>query len=975
MARSIVICTGFVIASLLFAGPSHAQIDPEKTLGIWLLDEGQGNTTKDATGNGHDGTLMNSPSWIGGHFGSALRFSGSSTYVTCGNADDLNVNVFSVSFWCNIAATQTWNHMISRGQHVASGTPGSVNWGVMMYESQATILFEMFNDTGWTGISTGTTTGEWHHVVATYDGSAMQLYHDGQLGANTSGAGALLDASRPFIIGARSDAGSVGGFFNGSLDEVGYFNAILTAEDIQTIMTKGLAEILGGTPEAADPRPVNGATDVVRDRILGWTPGMFAATHDVYLGTSLDDVSNADRSNPLGTLVSQGQTDPAFDADGLLEYGQTYYWRIDEVNGAPDNTIFNGPVWSFTVETFAYPITGVTAKASSAQTASPASRTVDGSGLDAFDQHGVDLKTMWATPGGLPAWIEYTFDKEYKLHELWVWNGNSELESYMGFGAKEVTIEYSTDGETWNQLENVPEFAQGSGTPTYTANTIVNLGEVMAKYVKLTINTTWGATGIANLSEVRFFYTPALAFEPDPADGATGVDLATTLNWRPGREATSHEVYFDTDANAVADGAVTAETVTDHRFTPASMDFGTKYYWRVDEVGDAGAYAGSVWSFTAQEFELVEDFESYDDDMEAGTTIWHAWIDGLTTGASGSQVGYTDAPFAEKTIVHSGMQSMPLMYDNATKFFFSEAEREFDPVQNWTGNGADQVGLWTRGYPALTTVQVTETGGKMDLTGSGADIWNNTDEFTYAYKTLSGDGTLVARVVSVGTGTQTWAKGGVMIRDSLNGGSTHAMMVLTANSDGAAGNGASFQYRVTTNGGSANTDSATVIAPPYWVRIQRFGESLTGSVSADGKTWTQIGTTAITMTDPVHIGICVTSHLAGENRTYQFDSITATGTVTGTWQGAVINSPQYNAAANMHVTIQDSAGKSATVVSDTAATAADWTLWSIPMSDFAGVNFTKVKKMAITIGDKNATAPGGTGIVFIDDIAFGHAAE
>ncbi|MEN6576958.1 MAG: hypothetical protein ABFD90_11495, partial [Phycisphaerales bacterium] len=67
--------------------------------------------------------------------------------------------------------------------------------------------------------------------------------------------------------------------------------------------------------------------------------------------------------------------------------------------------------------------------------------------------------------------------------------------------------------------------------------------------------------------------------------------------------------------------------------------------------------------------------------------------------------------------------------------------------------------------------------------------------------------------------------------------------------------------------------------------------------------------------------------------------------------------------------------KSATATSATAATVAEWTRWAIPMSDFAGVNFAKVKKMVITIGDKNATTAGGSGIVFIDDIGFGHPAQ
>ena len=64
--------------------------------------------------------------------------------------------------------------------------------------------------------------------------------------------------------------------------------------------------------------------------------------------------------------------------------------------------------------------------------------------------------------------------------------------------------------------------------------------------------------------------------------------------------------------------------------------------------------------------------------------------------------------------------------------------------------------------------------------GAGADIWNNADEFRYAYKTLDGDGSMIARVVDKGTGSNEWAKGGVMIRQSIAAGSTHAYMPLIA---------------------------------------------------------------------------------------------------------------------------------------------------------------------------------------------------
>jgi len=194
------------------------------------------------------------------------------------------------------------------------------------------------------------------------------------------------------------------------------------------------------------------------------------------------------------------------------------------------------------------------------------------------------------------------------------------------------------------------------------------------------------------------------------------------------------------------------------------------------------------------------------------------------------------------------------------------------------------------------------------------------------------------------------------------------MMVLTANSDGAAGNGASFQYRATTGGTSSNVDSGTVIAAPYWVKIERMGETLTGYVSADGKTWTQMGTTAIAMEAPVYIGLCVTSHTAGENRTFEFDNISATGGVSGVWKGAVISASRHNSDQGLYVTVRDSAGKQATATDAAAVTAANWTQVKIPLASLAGVNLAKVQTLVVGVGSRSNPAADGKGRIFVDDI-------
>jgi len=90
-------------------------------------------------------------------------------------------------------------------------------------------------------------------------------------------------------------------------------------------------------------------------------------------------------------------------------------------------------------------------------------KTVDGSGLDKNDGHSTTSSDMWLSTGTPPNWIQYEFDKVYTLHELCVWNSNQMVEPFMGFGAKTIKIEYSTDGTTWTPLADVPEWERGRG--------------------------------------------------------------------------------------------------------------------------------------------------------------------------------------------------------------------------------------------------------------------------------------------------------------------------------------------------------------------------------------------------------------------------------------------------------------------------------------------------------------------------------
>jgi len=507
-----------------------------------------------------------------------------------------------------------------------------------------------------------------------------------------------------------------------------------------------LLGLFRGDPIALDPSPADAETDVPHDVVLAWTPGELANTHDVYFGTVFEDVNDASRANPLGVLVSQDQGADTYDP-GRLEFGQTYYWRIDEVNAPPDFTVFKGDVWSLTVEPFAYPIAGenITAIASSSEEGRGPENTINGSGLNANDLHSRESAAMWLSSSGgpQPTWIQYEFDRVYKLYEMWVWNYNVEFEHVLGFGLKNVSVEYSENGTDWTALSGF-EFAQGPGQDDYAHNTTVDFGGVAAKYVKLTANSNWG--GLVpqyGLSEVRFFYIPLLAREPDPNSGATnmGVDNVT-LSWRAGREAASHNLYFSSDEQAVIDETIFESPVS----IPANSSYanyatgplvlGQSYYWKVNEVNEAetpATWQGDVWSFNTREYLIVEDFEDYND-FEPDR-IFDTWIDGWGVPANGSQVGSAEPPFAEKTIVHGGKQSMPLIYDNSTANY-SEATANVAnlPVgQDWTRYGIKTLSLWFYGDPSNTVEQlyvklngskVTYDGDAANLTQTVWQLWN-----------------------------------------------------------------------------------------------------------------------------------------------------------------------------------------------------------------------------------------------------------
>jgi len=741
---SKLVCMTTVVLALGLVHTSLGDATDPNLVGWWRFDEGSGTVAADSSGHELHGALVNDPLWReDGPRKGCLFFDGDDAYVEVTHQDALNPldGSFTAVFWSYVELTPGTRGDTNWDLAVAKRDTGSVGYYIGADRNQGgadrTGYRFMLGDTGATRKDTAylpVPLGEWVFVAAVLDRdqNAQKISVDGgqTWETTTPPAGTIAPARN---LGIGWDIGQNNYWFHGRIDDVAIFSRALSDGQINLIMREGMTPAL-----AKDSYPKDGAADVARDVVLQWDPGLYASTHDVYFGTNSADVGEASRTNPLDVLVSKGQSASEYDL-GRRTLGQTYYWRIDEVNAPPDSMIFKGEVWRFTVEPVGYALAAehITASASSSTNADEGpENTIGNVGLDADDLHSADTTDMWLSGvvgAGESAWIQYEFDKVYTLHQMLVWNHNSMTESYIGLGIQEAAIEYSLDGSAWTPLGNVHTFAQASGKAGYASNTTIDFAGAAARYVRITALSNWlGVLNQYGLSEVRFLYIPMRARQPDPVSGTTDLEPELTLSWRPGRQAARHDVYLNTDEQKVIDGTAPLVTVSEPRLDLGELELGQTYYCRVDEVNESEAisvWKGDIWSFSTKEYIVVDDFESYTD--FEGSLIYEAWVDGWVN-ETGAQVGYMDPPFAETTIVYSGGQSMPLIYNNAVPLGYSEAEFSFDEPQDWTLYGISTLTLYIRGaldndgqlYARINNTKVPYDGDVADIAKVIWQAWN-----------------------------------------------------------------------------------------------------------------------------------------------------------------------------------------------------------------------------------------------------------
>jgi len=410
----------------------------------------------------------------------------------------------------------------------------------------------------------------------------------------------------------------------------------------------------GGFVLSSRPEPADGAVIYDTSVSLSWKPGDFAVSHDIYLGENFNDVNEG-----AGGTFRANQVDASF-AVGIS--GSLY----------PDGLVL-GTTYYWRIDE-----------------------------VNEVEPNSPWKGKIWSFT--IPPNTAYAPDPVDGAEFI---DLNVRLSWAMGFDAKLHYIIFGTD---YDEVSNTDVGMSIGGNTNYNPDPLK-----MAKTYYWRVDEFDGTD--THKGQVWSFTTIGAVSGPNPADGAVDVKPSVILTWDAGSVATSHQVYFGTDADAVKNATTASpeykgpKALGKESYDPNKLILNSTYFWRIDEINSDNPdspWAGNIWSFTTGNFFVIDDFETYDSE---DNQIWIAWHDGIGFGGPGAEpyftgnrtgaiVGDEDTfSYTEETIVHGGSQSMPYFYDNNKQDFsnYSEAELTLDYQRDWTEQGVDKLIIWFRG--------------------------------------------------------------------------------------------------------------------------------------------------------------------------------------------------------------------------------------------------------------------------------------
>lgn len=751
----------------LLVSPARASV-----VAHWTFDEGSGTTVADSVG-AYQGTLMGSPTWEAGPpgLGSAIRVhnqgsnEAQSDYVTFGKGITKGPDL-SVGVWMKMAACQ---HCQLLGQ--SSGN-NSTEPGWFIFPRQNGLMWFVVNGPlgGWNGghlqlEQSGTNVwyqeNEWVHLTFTFKGDTKEL--TGYVNA-VKAHSRIIDSSRgvdncPAEMRIAQVANRANAW-DAVIDELVIYDHVLTADEVPGVMEGKTV----GIPQAAQPTPQDGAMHESTFAQLAWLPGLSADSHNLYIGADAAAVERA--TEPTVANLAQaslwiGLPIPGDPFPDGLQFGTTYYWRVDEVSEGHPDSPWKGNVWSFTVPSKEaydpYPADG-TIHVPSDQTLSWSA----GFGAQTHTVYlGTDPNEVASAGSGGKVTGETSYDPVEPLAagQTYYWRVD---ETSQGTVAKGGVWSLTTVPDVPVTDENVVGWwkLDGPDAAVMLDSSGHGLhGEIITEggSVEWINGAVDGAIRLDGLSDVRTLApvadlnTNTVTFtawiRPDipvarvwgvlqetgrrvgmqlgSVGGGTGLRVSwpganytsTGLVIAPAQWAFVAVVVEPTRATLYLDGKNLNE-VSQTLHDP--VEFNRKMEIGMDGSGYATRFIGAMddlrfysKALTPDEIEQVMqagtpplvanalEIDSFDGyrvwGYQTAPNVWDVWLDGWENNANGSLAGNVEEPYMQLSNPAGGTGVALPLHYDNTVATLSEITRTFDPAQDLTREGATSLVLWVRG--------------------------------------------------------------------------------------------------------------------------------------------------------------------------------------------------------------------------------------------------------------------------------------